>query len=450
MKTIIIGAGKVGYSMAQMLSGEEHDVVIIEQDPERQKVVDDMLDVQVIHGSGSSRSVLESAGVKNATMLLAVTQYDELNMIACLLAKQYGVKTTVARVRNTEYLEVENLGKLMGIDLFINPERVTAMEIAEIVKYPEALNIDYYADGKVQLIELKIGENSCIIGKKLRELETFVPYNIVSIMRKKKVIIPNGDDTFYPGDRINVMAKSSDIRDVERVLGINRRKVDTVTILGGGRTGYYLAQILEHHRPAVNIKIIERDLKRAREISEKLNSTLVIHGDGGDYDLLESENIGASDLFVAVTNDDKINLLCSLIAKNLGVAKTISQVKRSDVMPLVEQIGIDIVLSPRILTAGAILKYIRRGDIVSVTVTGDEQSEILELFVQPGSTAVNKQIQNIKFPSGAVIGAIVRGNEVIIPSGREVVKAFDRIMVFTLPKSIHKVEKLFLNGGRKA
>ncbi|MEA1961241.1 MAG: Trk system potassium transporter TrkA [Bacillota bacterium] len=450
MKTIIIGAGKVGFSMAQMLSGEDHDVVVIEQEPERQKIVEDILDVQVVRGSGSSCSVLESAGVKQADMVLAVTERDELNMIACLLAKQYGVKTTVARVRNTEYLEVDNLGNLMGIDLIINPERVTAMEIAQIVKYPEALNVDYYADGKVQLIELPITEESSLIGKKLKDLKSSVPYNIVSIVRKHKMIVPSGEDNFYVGDRINVMTKTTDLREVERLLGFYRRKVDHVTILGGGRTGCYLAKILEHQKLPVNIKIIEKDIKRAREVSEKLDHTLVIHGDGSDFELLSEENIEQSDLFVAVTNDDKINLLCSLIAKNMGVRKTIAQVKRSDVMPLVEQIGIDIVLSPRILTAGAILKYIRRGDIVSVTVLGDETAEMIELYAQPNSVVVNKQIKQIRFPLGSVIGAIVRGEEVIVPGGDQFIRAFDRVIVFTLPRSVYKIEKMFQqNGGKR-
>lgn len=449
MQTIIVGAGKVGFNMAQMLSSEDHDVILIEQDAERQKTVDDMLDVQVIHGSGSSISILERAGIRNTDMFLAVTQYDELNMIACMLAKQYGVKTTVARVRNTEYLEIKNLNQQMGIDLIINPERVTAEEIARTVKYPHALHVDYYAEGKVQVIGLALQEDSPLLGRKLRDLDTYAPYNIVSIMRGGKLIIPDGDHSFQAGDHINVMAKSADMRDVERILGISRRKVENVIILGGGRTGYYLAKILEEYRPALNIKIIERDLKRARDISERLNTTLVIHGDGSDYELLESENVKTSDLFVAVTNDDKINLLSALIARRLGVQKTIAQVKRSDIMPLVEQIGIDMVLSPRVLTAGAILKYIRRGDIISVTVFGEEQAEILELIVQPGSVAVNKRLKNLKFPKGTVLGAIVRGEDVIIPGGDQEIKVFDRLIVFALSKNIHKVERLFLHGGRK-
>lgn len=451
MKAIIIGAGKVGFSMAELLSGENHDVVVIEQSPERQQVVEESLDVQVIYGSGSSTSVLEYAGVRNAEMLLAVTEFDELNMVACLLAKKYGVKTTVARVRNPEYLEVKDfsLNETMGIDLIINPERVTAQEIFQIVRNPEALNVDYYADGKVQMIELELKADSTLLGRRIKDLDSSVPYNIVSIARKHKMLVPSGDDILQMGDHINVMAQTQEMREVKRILGFHSRKVEHVTILGGGRTGCYLAQMLEHVKPAIEIKIIERDLFRARQISQRLKHTLVIHGDGSDYELLEAENIAHSDIFVAVTDDDKINLLCALIARNLGVKKTVCQMKRTDVMPLVEQIGIDAILSPRLITAGAILKYMRVGEIISVTLFGEDRAEMLELLAQPGATAVGKALKHIKFPAGSVIGAVVREDRVIIPDGDFKINPHDRLMVFSLPKHIHKTEQLFLSGGRK-
>lgn len=451
MNVIVIGAGKVGFSMAQLLSDEGNDVVVIEQSQERQQLLEEALDVQVIYGSGSSTSALEAAGVHKADMLIAVTEYDELNMIACLLAKKYGVKTTVARVRNPEYLEVKgfSLNETLGIDLFINPERVTAKEIYKIVQNPEALSVDYYAEGKVQLIELEVDEDSRIKGKKLKELDSSIPYNIVAIVRDRKILVPSGDDVFRVADRVNILARTTDMPEVEKALGFHSRKIEHVTILGGGRTGCYLAQMLEASRTGVDIKIIEKDLSRARQIAQKLKHTLVIHGDGGDYEMLEEENIGHSDMFVAVTDDDKVNLLCCLIAQNLGVKKTICQIKRTDVMPLVEQIGIDAIVSPRMITAGAILKYIRSGDIISVTLFGEERAEMLELLAQPGAVAINKTLKSLDIPNGSVIGAVVRGDRVIIPDGNFVIDRHDRLMVFALPKSIHKVERLFLNGGRK-
>jgi trk system potassium uptake protein TrkA len=448
VKAIIIGAGKVGFSIAQLLSNEDHDVVIIEQSSERQEILEETLDVKVIGGSGSSTSVLEAAGVRSADMLLAVTETDELNMVACLLGKKYGVKTTVARVRNPEYLEVKdfNFKESMGIDLIINPERVTALEIAKIIRHPEATNVDYYAMGKVQMVELEIKKQSPLVGKKIKELDTAHPYNIICIEHQQKIVVPRGDDTLYEGDRIHLMAQTTQMRDVEKMLGFQTPRVEHISILGGGRTGYYLAEILEQQRPELEIKIIEKDLLRARQISANLSQTLVIHGDGSDYQLLQEENIGNSDLFIAVTDDDKINVLCSLIASNLGVKKAICQVKRTDIAPLVEQIGIDTILSPRLLTAGAILKYLRRGDIISVTVFSDDRAEMLELLAQPGSSAVNKELRHIKFPRGSVIGAVMRDERVIIPDGRFEIKPYDRLMVFSILKSIHKIERLFARG----
>lgn len=451
MKVIIIGAGKVGFSMAQLLSTEEHDVTIIEQSLQRQQVLEDMLDVQVIRGSGSSKSVLESAGVQNADMLLAVTQFDELNMVACMLAKRYGAKTTVARVRNPEYLEIKefSLNELMGIDLVINPERVTAQEIAEIVKHPEALSVDYYADGKVQLLELELTSDSPLLGKELKDLDTSVPYNIVSIVRDHTILVPSGSDVIKLGDHIHLMARTAEMKSVEKLLHFKSRKVEQVTILGGGRTGYYLAQILENIRPSLNIKIIEKDINVARQLSENLNHAMVIHGDGSDYQLLEEENISTSDIFIAVTNDDKINLLCTLIARNLGVRKTVCQMKRTEALPLAEQIGIDTILSPRLLTAGAILKYMRVGDVISVTLFGEERAEMLELIAQPDAIAAGKELQSIKFPHGSMVGAVLRENQVIIPDGSYRIKPYDHLIVFSLLKSIHKIERLFKDGGRQ-
>lgn len=451
MKVIIIGAGKIGFTIAQLLSNENHDVVVIEQSPERQQILDETLDIQVVPGSGSSTSVLESAGVHEADMLVAVTEYDELNMVACLLAKKYGVKTTVARVRNPEYLEVTafSLNEVMGIDLIINPERVTALEISQIARNPEAMNIDYYADGKVKLMELEIKAESPLRDRRIKELDNSIPYNIVAIARQHKMIVPRGDDTLRAGDHIHLMARSSEMAKVEKLLGFISPRVEQVTILGGGRTGYFLAQILEKSKPPMAIKIIEKDLERARQISHKLCSTLVIHGDGSDYQLLEEEHISSSDLFVAVTDDDKINLLCSLIARNLGVGKTVCQIKRTDVLPLAEQLEIDTILNPRLLTAGAIMKYVREGDILSVTLMGEERAEMLELLAQPGSLVLNKELCKVNFPNGSLIGALVRDEQVIIPDGHSVIQPYDRLMVFSLPQSIHKIERLFKNGGKR-
>lgn len=448
MRVIIIGAGKVGFNLARMLSGEQHDVVVVEPDEERQEILEEQLDVQVVGGSGSSWATLDEAGIRQTDMLVAVTESDELNMIICLMAKQHGVKTTVARVRNPEYTETHFASplSLLGIDLIINPERVTALEIAKLVAIPEALNVDYYAGDKALLIQLKIEPGSPVVGKQLMELSTKIPYIVVAIEKKHEMLVPGGQDRIAAGDSLFIMTRTQDLGEVERLFGVYRAPIDKLTILGGGRVGYYLAQILENKRPGLEVKIIEKDPKRARYISRKLERTLVLQGDGTDIEMLQEENIGDSDLFVAVTNDDKINLLCSLIARNLGVKKTVAQVRRTEVLPMMEQVGIDVVLSPQLLTAGTVLKFIRRGDIISVTVLGQNRAEMIELVAQPGSKIVNKPLKDIRFPPGVIVGAIERDNEVIIPRGGDVIKAKDHIMVFCMPHTVRKIEQLFASG----
>lgn len=250
MRVIIIGAGKVGYNIAQILSYENHDVVVIEKDEERYRIVQESLDVQVIHGTGASSQVLEEADIYAADLLIAVTQFDELNMIACLLAKQYGVPKTIARVRNPEYADNNRLtqSSVLGIDLLINPEKVTALEILQLIEVPEAIDVEYYADGKIQLLELKIGEDAPVINKSLKEFIFPYRYVIVSILRNQQMIIPRGNDKILKDDIIFILAKTKDMLYIEKLMGKERSKIKNVMILGGGRIGYYLAKLLEEKK----------------------------------------------------------------------------------------------------------------------------------------------------------------------------------------------------------
>ncbi|NLT94729.1 MAG: Trk system potassium transporter TrkA [Clostridia bacterium] len=443
MRAIIIGAGKVGFNIGQILSNENHDVVIIEKDEERCKIVQENLDVQVINGTGASSQVLEEADIKNADLLIAVTEYDELNMIACILAKQYGVPRTIARVRNPEYADNNLLTKssVLGIDLLINPEKVTAWEISQLIDVPEALDVEYYADGKIQMLELEIDDTAPVINKHLKDLNIPYRFVIVAILRDEKMIIPRGNDIIKKGDIIFLLAKTTDMVDIEKYMGKKRAKTKNVMILGGGRIGYYLAKLLEAKR--MNVKIIEKKLERCKEISKSLDTTLVLHGDGSDIDLLKEEGAGQVDAFVALTEDDKLNLLVSLLAKHLGVKKTIAQIRRSDYLPLVERVGIDVAVSPRLITASAILKFIRRGHIISVSLLSGDKAEMIELAVSEDSKVVNKYLRDLNFPTGAIIGSIYRDHDVFIPTGSDYILPNDRVVVFALPKAIHKVEAFF-------
>ncbi|MDD2496996.1 MAG: Trk system potassium transporter TrkA [Desulfitobacteriaceae bacterium] len=443
MKAIIIGAGKVGYSIAQMLSYEGHDVIVIDLEEARLKAVDDHLDVQTICGNGASSDVLREAGVREADLLVAVTEGDELNMVSCFIGKSYGVKRTIARVRNPEYVDFDKSSGLgpIGIDLIINPERVTANEIVKLTKIAEAQNVEYYAGGKVQLLELKVTEKAPVAGRQLKEFGFNAPFLIVAILRDDKMIIPRGNDSVLAEDIIFVLAETKEMREVERFFGQQRIKIESIVILGGGRVGYYLASKLEKLR--YSVKVIEKDINKCKSIAQRLNNTLVINGDGTDLSLLEDENVGDTDLFVAVTGDDKLNMLVSLLAKHLGAKKTIAQIRRSDYISLVEKVGIDRAISPRLLTAGAVLRFIRKGQVVSITLVSEARAQITELIVTENYPYAGAYLKDIKFPSGAIIGALTRGDKVIVPSGEDRVMQGDRVIVFALPEATHKVEKFF-------
>lgn len=443
MRVIIVGAGKVGFNIAQMLSQENHDVIVIERDEERQRIVEENLDVQTIIGNGASVNVLENAKIREADLLVAVTEQDELNMVACLVAKNMGVPRTIARVRNPEYVDTATMAHAvsLGIDLVINPERVAAKAIAELVEVPEALNVEYYADCKVMLLELPLMPDDPIVNKKLKDLNFSYPYLIAAILRSGKMIVPRGDDLLLPNDHIFVVAETKIMKEIERLLGRERTKIQSVFILGGGRLGFYLAKLLE--RKNLSIKLLEKDINKCKEIANQLGKVMVLHGDGTDIHLLEQEDAGKSDLFVAVTGDDKVNLLVSLLARELGAKKTIAQIRRSDYISLVEKVGIDVAISPRTLTAGAILKYIRKGDIVSVSLWQGAKAETMEIIMPDHLAILGKPLQTYKFPRSALIGAIVRANKVIIPSGSDVLLAGDHVIVFALPEAISKVEQFF-------
>lgn len=448
MKAIIIGAGKIGFNIAKLLSKENHDVIVIDKNQERASFLQESLDIQVIVGNGTSSSTLEEAGAKDAQLLVAVTEVDEVNMISCLLAKNnFGVEKTVARVRSHEYAEEYSWkkGAFSGIDLVINPDLVTAKEIAKLIDVPEALDVVYYSEGKVQLLELKIAPDAPIAHKSLKDLKPQHPFLIVGILRQEKMIIPRGSDLLLPDDIVFILAKTKEMVRVERFLGAERQKAERVMILGGGYAGYHLAKILEQRKYLV--KIVEKDYKRCVDISGSLNNVLVLHGDATDIDLLKSEGTGECDVFVSLTDDDKVNLLVSLIAKHLGAKRAIAQVRRSDYINLMESVGIDVGVSPRTLTANAILRFINRGNnMLSVTLLSQEGAEMMEFAVSAGSKVANKKIKDINFPAGALLGSICRKSQVSIATGEETLRPGDMVTVFSLPKASARVIECFADN----
>lgn len=430
MRIIIAGAGKLGFSIAQLLAEDQFDVVVVELDPKRKEVVQNALDVLAIEGNSCSPTVFADPDVRGADVLIACTDGDEVNMVTCLMAKNYGIKHTVARIRNIDYAvhAPEMLHRDMKIDLVINPERITAVEINNILMTPSALNVDEFAEGKVRMFEAKIREDSPFINIPLKDLE--IPKDILMTMvfRRHRMIIPRGNDYILPGDNVYFVGKYEAIREFESSFSNTFAKLEKVLIIGAGRTGRFLAPMLEDQ--GIQVKVIEKNKERCQMLAAKLQKGLVLCGDGTDIDLLLEEGIAEADVVICLTEDDKLNLLLAQLAKHLGAPKTIVRVTRNEYIELMEKVGVDIVLSSRLLSAGEVLRFVRKGGIVSVSLLEGAQAEALEIIVGKDSDADGAMLRDIKLPKECLLCAIVRNNEAYIPNGNTVLHANDRIILF--------------------
>lgn len=430
MRIIIAGAGKLGFSIAQLLAEDQFDVVVVELDPKRKEVVQNALDVLAIEGNSCSPTVFADPDVRGADVLIACTDGDEVNMVTCLMAKNYGIKHTVARIRNIDYAvhAPEMLHRDMKIDLVINPERITAVEINNILMTPSALNVDEFAEGKVRMFEAKIREDSPFINITLKDLE--IPKDILMAMvfRRHRMIIPRGNDYILPGDNVYFVGKYEAIREFESSFSNTFAKLEKVLIIGAGRTGRFLAPMLEDQ--GIQVKVIEKNKERCQMLAAKLQKGLVLCGDGTDIDLLLEEGIAEADVVICLTEDDKLNLLLAQLAKHLGAPKTIVRVTRNEYIELMEKVGVDIVLSSRLLSAGEVLRFVRKGGIVSVSLLEGAQAEALEIIVGKDSDADGAMLRDIKLPKECLLCAIVRNNEAYIPNGNTVLHANDRIILF--------------------
>ncbi|MBW1680077.1 MAG: Trk system potassium transporter TrkA [Deltaproteobacteria bacterium] len=444
MKIIIVGAGEVGFHISQRLSEENQDVILIDKDPGKVKRITENLDAQVYLGSGTSPRLLKEAGVREADMLVAATDSDEVNLIACLLGRTlnpYMLK--VARVRNPEYIREEGLAvrEALGIDHIINPESVMVETILSLMEVPGASEVINFVGGKVKLIGFVIPPGSPFDGRPLHSFQGVDGRILVgAIIRGSQVIIPRGSDVIHADDLVYVVVRNEELPEILRRFGLREEHLRRVIIVGAGQTGVALATALD--RSGIGVKIIDRDEDRCRALAEDFKNVIVIHGDGTDRDLLLEENIGDVDFLVALTGDEENNVLISLLGKGLGARKTITRISKLSYIPLVSAIGIDTVVSPRLSAVRALLQYIRKGKIVSVAPLKGEHAEAIEAEALETSRIVNQRLSKVKFPKGAIAGAIVRGEEIHIPRGDSVVLPGDRLIIFARHEVIPKLEKL--------
>lgn len=443
MKIIIIGAGKVGYTLAENLVVERNDVTIIDKSLQVLEKVEENLDVMCIKGNGVSTNVLLEAGVDNADLLIAVTGSDEVNMVCCLTAKKLGVVQTIARVRDPEYADELSLIKdQLGLDFVINPEYAAAEEIARTLGFSSAINVERFASGRVRMVELKITSEVDIVGKKVREIDKHASSSVLIgvIVRDGQVIVPNGEDVIKENDMVYVIGKSANIYNFCKICGKYPQKIKNVMIMGGGRIAYYLHKLLTSM--GMNIKIIEIDRERCFELSDALPKALIINSDGTEEEVLLSENIRNMDGFVAVTGIDEENLMSSLIAKRMGVKKVVTKISRTNYINIVRELGLDCVISPKLITTNQILKYARGNALESLLKIDEGSVEILEFIVDESSKLLGKPIKSMGIVDNTIIATIVRKNEVVVPHGNDVIKNGDRIVVITKEKSISSLKEL--------
>ncbi|MDO4581958.1 MAG: Trk system potassium transporter TrkA [Bacillota bacterium] len=447
MKSIIVGVGKVGYALASMLCAEGHQVTVIDNNRRRLDIAEETLDASIIEGNAAKIDVLNSAGIEDADLLAAVTEKDELNMLACFLAKSSGAKSTVARVRNPGYSDFNNSDRMdaLGIDMLFNPDKVVAEEIVKLIGFPEAHFVGYFGNGKVQLLELKLHENCHNLDIPLLELDFPYPCIVIAIDRGGELIIPKGDAVLKAGDEVLFLAKTEHMRYLEEFLNIEQGASRNIVILGGSLTGYYLASMLDAQPRRFHVKLIESDYKRCEEMAYSLKHTIIVNSSGSNIQLYEDENIGVADIFIAVTEDDKENLFASVLAKSLGASKTIAQIRGSEFVHIVEQAGIDRAVSPSALTADAILRFLNRNRILSLTRFDQSMGQISELLIPEGAACAGVPLMKLNFPRRALVCMIIREDKHIIPQGADALQPGDTAIVFAMPEVLDEVEKLLLH-----
>ena len=456
MKIVILGAGQVGRTAAHHLSREEaNEVTVVDTDEEILRALQDRLDIRTVAGNASYPTVLEAAGAPEADVIVALTNSDEVNMMACEVAYTlYRTPTKIARIRSSEYTARPELfsDEALSVDVFISPEQLVTEYVARLIQYPGALQVLDFADGKVQLVGVRALQGGLLVGHALRELPGHLSKGearVVAIYRAGRNVAPEGDTVIEDADEVFFLVARHDIKRVMSEMRKQDDPVRRIVIAGGGNIGSRLARALEKNN---QVKLIERDVKRARKASELLESAIVLNGDAADEELLIEENIDSADVFAAVTNSEEANILSAMLAKRLGAHKVMALINKPSYTDLIESSSIDIAISPQTITIGSLLAHVRRGDIVRVHSLRRGAAEALEAVVHgdaASSRVVGRRVEEIKLPEGTSIGAIVRGEEVIMAHHNTVVQSNDHVILFLSDRRhLDAVERLFLRASR--
>ena len=456
MKILVLGAGQVGRTAASHLSREEaNEVTVVDVNEEALRDLQERLEVRTVVGNAAHPTVLEAAGAGEADVMVALTSSDEVNLMACEVAfALFRTPTKIARIRAAEYTDRAELFGVdaLAVDVFISPERLVTEYVERLIHHPGTLQVLDFADGKVRLVAVRARSGGPLVGHKLRELPAHLPkmeVRVVAIYRDGRSVVADGDTGVVEGDEVFFLAARDDIQRATSEMRRGDGTVRRVVIAGGGNIGYRLAKSLEHSN---QVKIIERDARRARRISELLERAIVLHGDAADEELLVEENIDSADVFAAMTNSEEANILSAMLAKRLGATKVMALINKPSYTDLVESGSIDIAVSPQTITIGSLLAHVRRGDVVRVHALRRGAAEAIEAIVhgdERSSRVVGRMVSEIPLPEGASIGAVVRGDAVIMAHHDTVVRADDHVILFLADRRhLEAVEKLFLRATR--
>ncbi len=451
MKVIVCGAGQVGSNIVRQLASEKNEVIVIDESEDILRRIGETLDVQTLVGHAAHPDVLEQAGATDADMVIAVTQKDETNMVACQVAHSlFNVPTRIARIRAQGYLDQAWSDLFsrdhMPIDVIISPEVEVAHAISRRLHVPGAADMILFADDRVRVVAVLIEDDCPLIDTPLRQLTELFPdlaIRLVGILRGDEIVLPSGDEQMLVGDEVYFAVDAAQVRRAMAAFGHEEQEARRIILVGGGNIGLFLAKQLLQVHENVSLKIIESNRDRAEFVSDQLEKTIVLHGDALDQAILDEANVRAAEAVIAVTNDDQVNILSSLLAKREGAQRVMTLVNNAAYEPLMYSLGVDAVVNPRAITVSRILQHIRRGRIRAVHTVRDGKAEIIEAEALETSPLVGQPLRDVKLPHGLVIGAVLRDDEVLIPRGDTVITTHDKVVLFAARAVVKKVEKMF-------
>lgn len=436
----------VGHSLCSKFSSEGHEVILVDSDKDKLQQIEKELNIMTVHGSGASAKILAEAGIAKTDLFIAVTNSDEVNLVSCIMSREYDVKTRIARVYNEDFLTpgVSLNEETFGIDLIISPKWAMSQEVIKLIHASSAFDTAEFANGKIMLLGYVVQENNPFVGKSLQEIgqrEDSSRYVMTAIIRDGKTIIPRGHDVIKAGDKVYLMMLRYEMQKVEKIFNLTSRLPEKIFILGGGDMGYLIARQLEEL--GMKIKLIEEDIERCRFLSENLSRTLVFNFDALDANNLLEEEIDLADLVIAVTASDTSNILASLLAKYHGAKRCITRITRKDFIPMLGKLGIDVALSPLQVAADMILRYVRRGTVVSIATILDSDAEVMEVKVPENKFVAGQPLKDCAWPKESVVGAVVRGNSAFIPTGETVIQPGDNLVIFFTRAAARNIDKFF-------